>query len=74
MITKQSWWPSEKAVPSKVPAFSTRFQRNLALALVMSTLKHRGFKEEREWRLVSQYSEEALYGLAFRPGRFWGNS
>ena len=70
MITKQNWWPSEKDVPSRVRAFFTRYQWNLALALVMSALKHRGFEEEREWRLVSQYPDEALYGVAFRPGRF----
>jgi hypothetical protein len=70
MVTKQSWWPSEKDVPSRVRAFFTRYQWNLALALVMSALKHRGFEEEREWRLVSQYPDEALYGVAFRPGRF----
>lgn len=70
MITKQSWWPQEKGVPSRVRAFFTRYQWNLALALVMAALKHRGFEEEREWRLVSQYPEEALYGVAFRPGRF----
>ena len=70
MITKQNWWPSDKDVPSRVRAFFTRYQWNLALALVMSALKHRGFEEEREWRLVSQYPDEALYGVAFRPGRF----
>jgi hypothetical protein len=70
MITKQSWWPSDKDVPSRVRAFFTRYQWNLALALVMSALKHRGFEEEQEWRLVSQYPDEALHGVAFRPGRF----
>jgi hypothetical protein len=70
MITRQSWWPSDKDVPSRVRAFFARYQWNLALALVMSALKHRGFEEEREWRLVSQYPDEALYGVAFRPGRF----
>jgi len=70
MVTKQSWWPSEKGAALRVRAFFTRYQWNLTLALVMSALKHRGFEEEREWRLVSQYPEEALYGVAFRPGRF----
>jgi hypothetical protein len=70
MIRKQSWWPSQKDVPSRVRAFFTRYQWNLALALVMAALKHRGFEEEREWRLVSQYPEEALYGVGFRSGRF----
>jgi hypothetical protein len=36
----------------------------------MSALKHKGFEEEKEWRLVSQYPEEALYGVSFRSGRF----
>lgn len=70
MVSKQSWWPSDKDVPSRVRAFFMRYQWNLALALVMSALKHRGFEEEREWRLVRQYPDEALYGVAFRPGRF----
>ncbi|HEY5331777.1 MAG TPA: DUF2971 domain-containing protein [Acidobacteriaceae bacterium] len=69
MATKQSWWPGGD-VPSRVKSFLERYQWNLALALVMSALKHRGFKEEKEWRLVSQYPEEALYGVSFRPGRF----
>jgi hypothetical protein len=36
----------------------------------MSALKHTGFEEEKEWRLVSQYPSDALYGMSFRPGRF----
>jgi hypothetical protein len=70
MITKQSWWPSQNDVSSRLRVFFTRYQWNLALALVMSALKHHGFEEEREWRLVSQYPEQALYGIAFRSGRF----
>lgn len=69
MVTKQSWWP-KKDMPSRIKAFFDRYQWNLALALVMSALKHSGFEEEREWRLVSQYPDEALYGVSFRTGRF----
>jgi hypothetical protein len=70
MVTKQSWWSENKDVPSRVRAFFARYQWNLALALVMSALKHHGFEEEKEWRLVSQYPDEALYGVSFRFGRF----
>jgi hypothetical protein len=69
MVTKQSWWQGND-VPSRIKAFFERYQWNLALALVMSALKHNGFEEEREWRLVSQYPEDALYGVSFRSGRF----
>lgn len=69
MVTRQSWWHGKNAV-SNVRAFFERYQWNLALALVMSALKHRGFEEGKEWRLVSQYPDEALYGVSFRPGRF----
>ena len=66
------WKTSSHAedVASRVTAFFKRYQWNLALALVMSALKHSGFREEKEWRLVSQYPDEALYGVSFRPGRF----
>ena len=57
-------------VSERLRAFFDRYQWHLALTLVMSALKHEGFDEEREWRLVSQYPEEALYAVSFRPGRF----
>lgn len=60
----------EDTVPARVRAFFRRYQWNLALALLMSALKHSGFQEEKEWRLVSQYPDDALYGVSFRPGRF----
>lgn len=69
MVTTGNWWRG-KDLRSRLRAFSDRYQWNLALALVMSALKHSGFEEEREWRLVSQYPEESLYGVNFRPGRF----
>jgi hypothetical protein len=69
MVTRQSWW-SGKDVASRARAFFERYEWNLALALVMSALKHKGFEEEREWRLVSQYPNDGLYGVSFRPGRF----
>jgi hypothetical protein len=47
-------------VAASVKAFFERYRWNLALALVMSALKHSGFEEEKEWRLVSQYPDEAL--------------
>ena len=36
----------------------------------MSAIEQKGFEEESEWRLVSQYPDESLYGVSFRPGRF----
>lgn len=70
MFTKQSWRPSNADESARVHAFFKRYQWGLALALVTSALKHSGFQEEREWRLVSQYPEDLMHGVAFRPGRF----
>lgn len=65
----KNWRPGEDTA-SEMRAFFRRYNWNLALALVMSALKHSGFREEKEWRLVSQYPDDALYGVSFRPGRF----
>ncbi|MGD0156851.1 MAG: DUF2971 domain-containing protein [Terracidiphilus sp.] len=70
MASRQNSLGQASTVESRVRTFFQRYQWNLALALVMSALKHSGFEEEREWRLVSQYPEDALYGVSFRPGRF----
>lgn len=40
------------------------------LAIVLASLKHRGFEEEREWRLVSQHTQRLLPRVSFRTGRF----
>ncbi len=63
-------WVSEEDLRIRTENFFTRYQWNLALTLAMSALKHEGFQEEQEWRLVSQYPEDALYGVSFRSGRF----
>ena len=69
VITNKSWHAG-KGWESRAEAFFTRYQWHFALGLVMAALKHSGFEEEREWRLVSQYPEESMYGVAFRAGRF----
>ena len=68
-VHRTSCLPGENT-PSPLRVFFKDYQWKLALALVMSALKHRGFEEEKEWRLVSQYPDEVNYGLSFRPGRF----
>lgn len=68
-ISKKSW-SKGKDVASRARASLKRRNWELALALVIAASKHRGFEEEREWRLVSQYPAEALYGVSFRSGRF----
>jgi hypothetical protein len=70
MISGQNTLGPASTVESRVRKFFERYNWNLTLALVMSALKHGGFEEEREWRLVSQYPEEGLYGVSFRSGRF----
>ena len=62
--------PTKSDFPERVKSLLQRYEWGYALAMVTSSLKHHGFNEEKEWRLVSQYPEEALYGVAFRPGRF----
>jgi Protein of unknown function (DUF2971) len=47
-----------------------RYQWNLALYTVVGALKHSGFKEEKEWRLISQYPNDLSDKLSFRSGRF----
>jgi hypothetical protein len=61
---------AEKNVESKLRAFFQAYQWRLALALITSALKHNGFEEEKEWRLVSQHPDDLLRKIAFRPGRF----
>jgi hypothetical protein len=56
--------------PEQIKGLLVRYQWSLALAMVTSSLMRAGFEEEMEWRLVSQYPDEVLYGVAFRPGRF----
>jgi hypothetical protein len=70
MVSKQREWSRDNNVETRIRAFVAHYRWNLGLALVMSALKHRGFEEEREWRLLSQYPDEALYAVSFRPGRF----
>jgi len=69
-VSRKSSLGRASTVESRVKTFFDRYKWNLALALVMSALKHSGFEEEKEWRLVSQYPEDALYGVSFRSGRF----
>jgi hypothetical protein len=69
IVSRQSRVPGAD-LRSRIKAFADRYNWGLALALLMSALKHSGFEEEREWRLVSQYPDDALYGVSFRPGRF----
>lgn len=69
MVSNKTW-STGKDTPSRIRAFFERYQWGLAVALVVSAVKHPGFEEEKEWRLVSQYPDDALYGVSFRPGRF----
>jgi hypothetical protein len=69
MVSNGTRLPREDTA-SRIRAFVKRYNWGLALALVVSAVKHPGFEEEKEWRLVSQYPDEALYGVSFRPGRF----
>jgi hypothetical protein len=62
--------PPNIDVESTAGAWFTSYQWEFALISVVSSLKHEGFEEEREWRLVSQYPDESLYGVSFRAGRF----
>jgi hypothetical protein len=62
--------PEESGLPERLKLFFGRYEWSYALAMVTSSLKHHGFNEEKEWRLVSQYPGDALYGVAFRSGRF----
>jgi hypothetical protein len=69
MVTHQSLH-QENDMASRLKGFRELYHWNLALALAMSALKHQGFEEEKEWRLVSQYPDEIQNGVSFRPGRF----
>ncbi|MGF7183918.1 DUF2971 domain-containing protein [Tunturiibacter psychrotolerans] len=54
----------------RIKAFFNRYQWQYTLALLSSSLKHKGFAEEEEWRLVSQYPDDLIPNLEYRVGRF----
>jgi hypothetical protein len=55
-------------LPETLGAFFTNYNWTYAFFLVNAALKHIGFKQEAEWRLISQRPEDL--NLSFRTGRF----
>jgi Protein of unknown function (DUF2971) len=50
--------------------FVKQYEWNYAVALLSASFKHEGFREEGEWRLVSQYPDRLVPKLDYRTGRF----
>jgi hypothetical protein len=59
---------SRANLPDTIRAFFANYNWTYAFLLVNAALKHIGFKEEAEWRLISQRPEDL--NLTFRTGRF----
>jgi hypothetical protein len=61
---------NEFDLEQQIRTFFRHYEWTYAVALLSASFKHWGFREEAEWRLVSQYPDDLVSKLHYRTGRF----
>jgi hypothetical protein len=61
---------NEFDLEQQIRTFFRHYEWTYAVALLSASFKHWGFREEGEWRLVSQYPDDLVSKLDYRTGNF----